>query len=68
MGDTITDADNPTQTPLPGYKVVQPVVFSGIFLVDGSKYVELKDALEKLKLNDSSQFHPRKLYWVRIWF
>lgn len=54
VGDTITDFNNPTDKPLPGYKAVQPVVFSGIFLVDGSKYVELKDALEKLKLNDAS--------------
>ena len=54
VGDTITNAENPTQNKLPGYKEVQPVVFSGIFLVDGSKYQDLKDALEKLKLNDAS--------------
>ncbi len=54
VGDTITDFNNPTDKALPGYKEVQPVVFSGIFLVDGSKYTELKDALEKLKLNDAS--------------
>lgn len=54
VGDTITDFDNRTDMPLPGYKAVQPVVFSGVFLVDGSKYNELKDALEKLKLNDAS--------------
>ena len=54
VGDTITDLNNPTAKALPGYKEVQPVVFSGIFLADGSKYIELKDALEKLKLNDSS--------------
>ncbi|MBE7075386.1 MAG: elongation factor 4 [Clostridiales bacterium] len=54
VGDTITDANNPTQEKLAGYKEVQPVVFSGIFLVDGSKYGDLKDALEKLKLNDAS--------------
>ena len=54
VGDTITFADNPAQKQLPGYKEVQPVVFSGIFLVDGSKYGDLKDALEKLKLNDAS--------------
>ncbi len=54
VGDTITDFANPTEKPLPGYKAVQPVVFSGIFLVDGSKYGDLKDALEKLKLNDAS--------------
>ncbi len=54
VGDTITDATNPTQHALPGYKQVQPVVFSGIFLVDGSRFNDLKDALEKLKLNDAS--------------
>lgn len=54
VGDTITNAENPTLERLPGYKEVQPVVFSGIFLVDGSKYGDLKDALEKLKLNDAS--------------
>lgn len=54
VGDTITSAENPSQEKLPGYKEVQPVVFSGIFLVDGSKYADLKDALEKLKLNDAS--------------
>ena len=54
VGDTITDATNPCPDKLAGYKEVQPVVFSGIFLVDGSKYADLKDALEKLKLNDAS--------------
>lgn len=54
VGDTITSADNPAPVALPGYKQVQPVVFSGIFLVDGSKFNDLKDALEKLKLNDAS--------------
>ncbi len=54
VGDTITDAQNPCEGPLPGYKNVQPVVFCGVFLVDGSKYQDLKDALEKLKLNDAS--------------
>ena len=59
VGDTITSVENPTKEPLPGYKQVQPVVFSGIFPVDGSKYGELKDALEKLKLNDSSlEYQP----------
>ncbi len=54
VGDTITDALNPTKEALAGYKEVQSVVFSGIFPVDGAKYGELKDALEKLKLNDAS--------------
>lgn len=54
VGDTITSQENPTSAPLPGYKQVQPVVFSGIFPVDGAKYDDLKEALLKLKLNDSS--------------
>ena len=59
VGDTITDAQNPATTPLPGYKDAVPVVYSGIFLVDGSKYNDLKDALEKLKLNDAAlSFSP----------
>ena len=54
VGDTITTADNPCDMALPGYKEVKPVVFSGIFCVEGDKYNDLKDALEKLKLNDAS--------------
>ena len=59
VGDTITNALDPCLEALPGYKKVQPVVFCGIFPVDGAKYQELKDALEKLKLNDASlQYEP----------
>ncbi len=54
VGDTITNALNPADKALPGYKEVKPVVFSGIFCTDGSRYNDLKDALEKLKLNDAS--------------
>ncbi len=54
VGDTITLLDNPTKEPLPGYKEVKPMVYCGVFLVDGSRYNDLKDALEKLKLNDDS--------------
>lgn len=54
VGDTITSALISCEKPCVGYKEVKPVVFSGIFLVDGSKYNELKEALEKLKLNDAS--------------
>ncbi len=58
-GDTITLADNKAGQPCPGYKKVQPVVFCGIYPVDGSKYNDLKDALEKLRLNDASlSFEP----------
>ena len=59
VGDTVTSADNPISEALAGYKEVQPVVFCGIFTVDGAKYNDLKDSLEKLKLNDASlQFSP----------
>ena len=54
VGDTITSAEDPVENVLPGYKEVQPVVFCGIFPVDGAKYGELKDALDKLRLNDAS--------------
>lgn len=53
-GDTITDADNPAKEPLPGYKKALPMVFSGVFPLDGSKFGDLKDALLKLKLNDAA--------------
>ncbi len=54
VGDTITSASNPAPAPLPGYKKAQPVVFSGVYPLDGSKFNDLKDALMKLKLNDAS--------------
>lgn len=54
VGDTLTNADTPCAEPLKGYKEVKPMVFCGIFPADGSKYNDLKDALEKLKLNDAS--------------
>ena len=54
VGDTVIDAENPADEPLPGYKKVQPVVFCGIYPLDGSKFNDLKEALIKLKLNDAS--------------
>ncbi len=54
VGDTITDADNPCDQPLPGYKKVQPMVYCGMYPADGAKYQDLRDALEKLQLNDAS--------------
>ena len=54
VGDTVTDNEKPATEPLQGYKEVQPMVFSGVYPADGSKYPELRDALEKLKLNDAS--------------
>lgn len=54
VGDTVINAENPAEQPLPGYKKVQPVVFCGIYPLDGSKFNDLKDALIKLQLNDAS--------------
>ena len=59
VGDTITLAQNPAEKPLPGYKPVQPMVFCGIYPADGAEYETLKDALERLRLNDASlSFDP----------
>ena len=59
VGDTITDAANPAAEPLPGYRSAQPMVYCGIYTEDGSKYPDLRDALEKLQLNDASlTFEP----------
>ncbi len=54
VGDTITDAANPASEPLPGYKEVSPMVYCGIYPADGAHYEDVRDALEKLKLNDAS--------------
>ena len=54
VGDTITTVENPAPEPLPGYRQVQPMVYSGIYPADGAKYQDLREALEKLKLNDAS--------------
>ncbi|HOB19228.1 MAG TPA: translation elongation factor 4 [Candidatus Atribacteria bacterium] len=59
VGDTITHADRPTDKPLPGYKKVNPMVYCGIYPADGARYDDLRDALEKLRLNDASlMFEP----------
>lgn len=57
VGDTITLGNSPADAPLPGYKEVQPMVFAGIFPKEGNEYQELREAIEKLKLNDSSLFY-----------
>ena len=54
VGDTITGVENPAKEPLPGYRPVQPMVYSGVYPADGAKYQDMRDALEKLKLNDAS--------------
>ena len=54
VGDTITLADNPTDAPLPGFKAVQPMVYAGIYPADGARYGDLRDALDKLQLNDAA--------------
>ncbi len=59
VGDTVTSADNPALEPLPGYRPVQPMVYCGVYTEDGSKYPDLREALEKLQLNDASlSFEP----------
>ena len=59
VGDTVTNAQNPCDEPLEGYKKVNPMVYSGIYPADGAKYPDLRDALEKLRLNDASlSFEP----------
>ncbi len=59
VGDTVTDAERPCPVPLPGYKKVTPMVYCGMYPADAAKYQDLRDALEKLQLNDASlQFEP----------
>ena len=60
VGDTVTGVENPCSEALPGYKSVQPMVYSGVYPADGSKYGDLRDALEKLKLNDASMSYTQE--------
>ena len=57
VGDTVTDKNRPCAQPLPGYKKVNPMVYCGVYPADGAKYGDLRDALEKLQLNDASLFY-----------
>ena len=57
VGDTVTGRDNPADEPLPGYKKVTPMVYCGLYPADGAKYPDLREALEKLELNDASLFY-----------
>ena len=60
VGDTITDADNPAHEPLPGYRKATPMVYCGLYPVENNQYGELKDALDKLRLNDAALlFEPQ---------
>lgn len=54
VGDTITDANNPTENPMPGYKKATPMVYCGIYPGEGEKYENVRDALEKLQVNDAN--------------
>ena len=60
VGDTVTGVEDSCSEPLPGYKAVQPMVYSGVYPADGSKYGDLRDALEKLKLNDASMSYTQE--------
>jgi len=73
VGDTITLATNPAAHPLPGYRHPKPMVFAGIYPVEGEDYEALKEALEKLQLNDASlTFDPETSqalkFWISLWF
>jgi len=57
IGDTVTETHRPTSEPFPGFKELKPMVFAGLYPVEGHKYTELRDALEKLRLNDASFFY-----------
>ena len=69
VGDTVTDAENPCKEAMPGYKKVMPMVYCGLYPADGAKYQDLRDALEKLQLNDASlQFEAETFGCPWIWF
>src|SRR5437762_6478940 len=57
IGDTVTDHDHPTAAAFPGFQEIKPMVFAGLYPVEANQYESLRDALDKLRLNDSSFFH-----------
>ena len=59
IGDTVTEAARPTKEPFPGYQEIKPMVFAGLYPVDTNQYEELRDAMDKLRLNDASFFTSR---------
>ena len=71
-GETITELQAKAETPLEGYREPKPMVFSGLYPIDGDEYPSLRDALEKLRLNDSSFTTSLKLLersvWISLWF
>ena len=72
VGDTITDAANPCEEPLPGYKKVNPMVYCGLYPADGAKYPDLRDALEKLQLmmrpcSLSRETSHCSWIWISLW-
>ena len=70
VGDTVTDANNPAAEALPGYRKATPMVFCGLYPVENSDYDNLRDALEKLQLNDASLvfWKPETSVALGIWF
>ena len=69
VGDTITNSEDPCAKALPGYKKVNPMVYCGMYPADGAKYNDLRDALEKLQLNDAavSYTHLKPRFWIWRW-
>ena len=63
IGDTITDDNNPASEPLPGFEEIKPMVFAGIYTVDAHEHTQLREALEKLRLNDTPSSSIRKTRW-----
>ena len=72
VGDTVTLADNPAAEALPGYRKMNPMVYCGLYPIDTSRYNDLREALEKLQLNDAAlQFEPETSsfrVWFPLWF